>query len=128
MYRAIGLFRPESDFSFDSAETRLKDKFPGFTITREPTQIVVSKGEWWIALALVSGPEIKMEIEGLVGHLAGIEPSEAAVLAESDRRLELWTDVPDPFMEHFNDYLLVVETLKSFTGLLAVDPKEPALL
>src|SRR4029077_1365843 len=91
MYRAVGLFRPESDFTFDAAEARLKDKFPGFTVAREPNQIVVSKGEWWIALALVSGPEIQMEIEGLVGHLAGIEPSEAAVLAESDRRLEIWT-------------------------------------
>jgi len=33
----------------------------------------------------------------------------------------MWTDIPDPFMEHFNDYLLMVEVLKSFNGLLAVD-------
>jgi hypothetical protein len=128
MYRAIGLLRPDTDFTIEQAQTRLSAKFPGFTITRDGNQIVVSKGEWWIALALVSGPEIRMEIEGLVGHLAGIEPAEAGVLAESDRRIEVWTDVSDPFMEHFNDYLLVVEVLKSFNGLLAVDPKEPALL
>lgn len=128
MYRAIGLLRPDTDFTVEQAEARLAAKFPGFTVARDGNQIVVSKGEWWIALALVSGPEIQMEIEGLVGHVAGIEPSEAAILAEANRRVEVWTDVTDPFMEHFNDYLLVVEVLKSFNGLLAVDPKEPALL
>ncbi|MBN9119671.1 MAG: hypothetical protein J0I06_11035 [Planctomycetes bacterium] len=128
MYRAFGLLRPDSDFSLDEAKTRLAAKFPGFTVASENNQIVVSQGEWWIAAALVSGPEIKDETEGLVGHLAGVEPSEADALAGSDRRVEVWTDVPDPFMEHFDHYLLVVETLKSFNGLLAVDPKEPGLL
>jgi hypothetical protein len=31
-------------------------------------------------------------------------------------------------MEHFDDYLRVVEVLKSFSGLLAVDPNERGLL
>lgn len=128
MYRAYGLLRPESDFTIEQAHARLTAKFPGFTVARDANQIVVSKGEWWIAMALVSGPEIQMEIEGLVGHLAGIEPAEAVVLAEAIRRVEVWTDVPDPFMDHFNDYLFAVEVLKSFTGLLAVDPKEPSVL
>ena len=46
----------------------------------------------------------------------------------SSKRVEVWTDVPDPFMEHFNDYLSVIEVLKSFNGLLAVDPKAPGTL
>ena len=128
MYRAFGLLRPDSDFSVDEALVRLTAKFPGFTVARESDRINVSKGEWWIALALVSGPEIQMEIEGLVGHLAGVEPAEALVLAEADRRVEVWTDVTDPFMEHFDHYLFVVEVLKSFNGVLAVDPKEPGVL
>ena len=128
MYRAFGLLRPDSDFTIDQALARLTAKFPDFSVTRDGNQVVVSKGEWWIALALVSGPEIRMEIEGLVGHLAGVEPAEALILAESDRRVEVWTDVTDPFMEHFNDYLFAVEVLKSFNGLLAVDPKEPGVL
>jgi hypothetical protein len=36
--------------------------------------------------------------------------------------------VPDPELEHFNDYLLAVEVLQSFRGLIAVDPREPSLL
>ena len=128
MYRAFGLLRPDSDFSVDEALVRLTAKFPGFTVARESDRVNVSKGEWWIALALVSGKHIQLETEGLVGHLAGVEPAEAVALVASDHRVEVWTDVPDPFMEHFNDYLLTVEVLKSFKGLLAVDPKEPGVL
>jgi hypothetical protein len=128
MYRAFGLLRPDSDFTPEQAQARLTAKFPGFTVTREGNQTVVSKGDWWIATALVSGPDVQTETTGLVERLVGVEPNEAAALAGSDRRVELWTDVPDPFMEHFNDYLSVIEVLKSFTGLLVVDPKEPSVL
>jgi hypothetical protein len=128
MYRAFGLLHPDSDFTLDEARARLAAKFPGFNVSRDGDQIVVSKGDWWISLAVVSGPHIRAETEGLTSRLAGLEPAEAAALVESDRRIEVWTDVPDPFMEHFNDFLKVVEVLKSFTGLLAVDPKEPGVL
>ncbi len=128
MYRAFGLLRPDSDFTMDEAQKRLAAKFSGFAIARDPNQVVVSQGEWWIAMALVSGPEIQMETEGIVGHLAGIEPSEADILASTDRRVEVWTDVPDPFMEHFDHFQFVIEVLKSFNGLLAIDPKEPGVL
>ena len=128
MYRALGLLRPDSDFSLDGARTRLAAKLPGFTVTRDGNQIVVGQGEWWIALALVSGPEVQTETAGLVDRIPGVEPAEAEALAASDRRVEVWTDVPDPFMEHFDHYLSVIEVLKSFGGLLAVDPKEPGVL
>ena len=128
MYRAFGLLRPDSDFTADEALVRLTAKFPGFDVAREGNRITVSKGEWWIAMELVAGAHVQLETEGLVGHLAGVEPAEAEALVVSDRRVEVWTDVPDPFMEHFNDYLLTVEVLKSFKGLLAVDPNEPGIL
>jgi hypothetical protein len=31
-------------------------------------------------------------------------------------------------MDHFNDYLQVIEVLQSFQGVIAVDPSEPSLL
>ena len=128
MYRAFGLLRPGSDFSLDEAQKRLTAKLPGFTVTRDGDRIVVGQADWWIAVALVSGPEIRTETEGLLERLAGVEPAEAEAFSASDRRTEVWTDVPDPFMEHFDHYLSVVEVLKSFDGLLAVDPKEPGVL
>jgi len=128
MYRAYGLLRPDSDFDLDEAGRRLAAKFPTDSVSRVGEQITVTRGDWWIAVALVSWPGIRDEIEGLVGRLAGLEPTEAETFVQSGRRVEVWTDVPDPFMEHFDDYLSVVEVLKSFRGLLAVDPKEPGIL
>jgi hypothetical protein len=128
MYRAFGLLRNDTDFTIPEAHSRLTATFPGFAVTCDGNQVVVGQGEWWIALALVSGPDIQMETEGLVSRLAGVEAEEAEALVASDRRVEVWTDVSDPFMEHFDDYLKVVEVLKSFNGLLAIDPKEPGVL
>lgn len=128
MYRAIGLLRSETDFTLDEVQKRLTTTYPDASISRAGDQITVSKGEWWIALAVVSGPEIAEEIEGLLSRLAGVETDEAQGYVASAKRIEVWTDVSDPFMEHFNDYLLMVETLKSFNGLLTVDPNEPGVL
>lgn len=128
MYRAIGLLRPDTDFTLDETHKRLTEKFPGFEVTRNGEQIIVSQGEWWIAIALTSSAEVAMEIEGLVGHLAGVEPSEAEEYVAAGRRVDVWTDVPDQFMEHFDDYLKMIEVLKTFKGLLAVDPNERGLL
>lgn len=128
MYRAFGLLRPDTDFTAATAADRLTAAFPGFDVKRDGEQVVVGQGEWWIALARVTGAQVRGETEGLVGKLAGVEPAEAEALVASDARVEVWTDVPDPFMEHFDHYLKVVEVLKSFKGLLAVDPKEPGVL
>ena len=128
MYRAYGLLQPNADFTLDEALARLTAKFPGYSVTRHGEQITVSKGDWEIELAVVTGPQVQTESEGLTGNLAGLEPAEAAAIAACDRRVEVWSDTPDPFLEHFNEYLQVVEVLKSFTGLIAVDPKEPNLL
>jgi hypothetical protein len=128
MYRAIGLLRPDTDFTLDQAQARLAEKLPGFAIARDGEQIVASQGDWWIAMRLASGRDVQLETEGLVGHVAGIEPTEAEEYISTGRRVEVWTDIPDPFMEHFNDYLGVVEVLKSFNGLLAVDPNERGVL
>ncbi|MDY3562847.1 hypothetical protein R5W23_004327 [Gemmata sp. JC673] len=128
MYRAIGLLKPDTDFTIAEAERRLAQAFPGFTINRAADRVDVTRGDWWIALARAADERVAQEIEGLAGHIAGVEPDEAAAYVAAGARVEVWTDVPDPLMEHFNDYLKVIEVLKSFKGLLAVDPKERGVL
>jgi hypothetical protein len=128
MYRAFGLLKPDTDFSLDEAERRLAAKFPGFRVFRTGVRIDVAKDDWWIALEHVTGAHVPAETEGLVGRLAGVEPAEAESYVASGARVEVWTDLSDPFMEHFNDYILVIEVLQSFGGLLAVDPKQPGVL
>jgi hypothetical protein len=128
MYRAYGLLLSGTDFTLEAATTRLTAKFPGYAVTRRGDQITFSKGDWEIEVALVGGPQVQGESEGLSGDLAGLEPAEAAAIAACDRRVEVWSDTPDPSMEHFNEYLFVVEVLKSFRGVVVVDPREPAIL
>jgi len=128
MYRACGLIKSDTNFSIDAALPLLQAKFPGFTVTRAGEQITLTKGNWSIALAVVSGPDVRDETQGIADKIAGLEQAEAESYVATGRRVEAWSDDPDPFMEHFNDYLSMVEVLKSFTGLLAIDPKEPGLL
>ena len=128
MYHAIGLLQTNNDFSLAEAAARLRQALPEHAVVPAGQRIRIERGEWWIALELVVGPQLRGETEGIVGKLAGLEPAEAEAFVSSEKRVEVWTDVPDPFMEHFNDYLSVVEVLKSFRGLLAVDPKEPGVL
>jgi hypothetical protein len=128
MYRAIGLLQPNADFTMEGAFARLQARFPGYTVTQSGATVTVAKGDWWIAVALVTGSQLRDETEWLVGKLAGLEPVEANSFVTSERRVEVWTDVPDPFMEHFNDFLSVVEVLKGFHGILVVDPKAPGVL
>ena len=79
-------------------------------------------------MALVAGPHVSTETQGLTEKIAGWEPAEADAVIASDRRVEVWSETPDPFMEHFNDYLKVIEVLKSFRGVIPVDPHTPTLL
>jgi hypothetical protein len=128
MYRAFGLLKPDSDFNLDQAVARLTPRFSGYAITRRYDQVTIAKGDWEIELALVTGSHISAETQGITDKVAGFDQTEAEALLTSERRVEVWSETPDPFMEHFNDYLLVVEVLKSFNGLIAVDPHEPSLL
>jgi hypothetical protein len=128
MYHAMGLLQKNNDFDLDAAGARLVARIPGSSAVRSGDTVTVSKGNWSINVAVVTGPHVPGETVGITDKIAGFEIAEAAELAASDRRVEVWTDDPDPFMEHFNDYLSAVEVLKSFHGVTAVDPNEPALL
>lgn len=127
MYHAVGVVAPESDFTPDELLARLTAQFPGFDVARTESGVSVSKGEWWIAVA-VQTAGVAGEIEGLLGHVAGVEPAEAEKFVAGGTLIDAQTDVPDPFMEHFNDYLTLVGVLKSFQGVLVIDPKSHDLL
>jgi hypothetical protein len=127
MYHAVAVVAPESDFTADELRARLAAQFPGFEIARTETGASVSKGEWWIAVA-VQTEGVAGEIEGLLGHVSGVEPAEASKYVAGGTLVDAQTDVPDPFMEHFNDYLTLVAVLKSFQGVLVIDPKSHDLL
>ena len=88
--------------------------------------IVVSCGDWEIHLRLNESATVLDESREMAGHIGGAE--DAKDIAGCARRVELASDMADPEMDHFNDYLLALEVLQSFKGVIAVDPKEPSLL
>ena len=128
MYRALGLLQPTSDYTTGEAVTRLRTQFPAFTVAATGEQITVSKGEWEIELRLNSDPSVWEESVGLAGRISGLEPADAANIEACNRRVEVWSDTPDPFVEHLGDFHAVVGVLKTFRGLITVDLHEPALL
>jgi hypothetical protein len=126
MYSAFGLLKPDSDFTMTEAASRLSAKLPSFAVDQEADKLVVSSADWEIHLVLNGSPTVLAESREIAGHIGGAD--DARDIALCARRIEVASDVPDPEMNHFNDYLLVIEVLQSFKGLIAVDPKEPSLL
>jgi hypothetical protein len=126
MYSAFGLLTSDSDFTLTEAAGRLSAKFPSFTVKQRAETLIVSSADWEIHLTLNESPAVLEESRKIAELIGGTE--DARDIAGCTRRVELASDTPDPEMEHFNDYLLAIEVLQSFKGLIAVDPKEPSLL
>lgn len=128
MYSAYGLLQPDSDFTPEEAEARLRSRFPDYSVCQADGVVSVLKGDWELKVAMNADPMVASESVGLAGKIAGLEPAEAAAIEASDRRVEVWSDTTDPFVEHLGDFQAAVEVLKTFHGLIAVDPKEHALM
>jgi hypothetical protein len=126
MYRAFGLLKPNSDFTLAEAATRLAQQFPDFSIVHNDAKLKLASGDWEIHLTLISGAQVLEESQDIEEKIGGDEDDLG--IASCDRRVEVASDIPDPEMDHFNHYLLVIEVLQSFKGVIAVDPEEPSLL
>lgn len=126
MYRAYGLLLPNSDFSLSAAAQKLAQQFPDAAIEQVDQRLRLTKGDWEIHLTLRQGPDVLEESRRIAEHIGGAEDELGITTCE--RRVEIESDVPDPEMDYFNDYLLVLETVQSFQGVVGVDPQEPSLL
>jgi hypothetical protein len=126
MYRAYGLLQPGSEFTMAAAEARLRSQFPAYSVSRAGDRITVAKSGWAIELWLNADPSVRTESIGLAEKIAGL--ADGTDIESCDRRVEVWSDIPDPFVEHLGDFQTVVEVLRSFRGVIPVDPKEPALM
>lgn len=126
MYRAYGLLQPGSDFDLHAAAERLQARFPDYTVLLADGQITVAKANWEIELRLNADLTVLPESIGYAEKIAGL--SDGADIETCDRRVEVWSDTPDPFVEHLADFHAVLEVLRTFTGVIPIDPKEPALM
>ena len=128
MYRAYGLLPPNSDYTTAEAVNRLRAQFPNYHVAAAGDQITVSMANWEMELRLNADASVRTESAGFAEKIAGLEPADAAAIESCTRRVDVWSDTPDPFVEHLADFHAVVGVLKTFPGLIAVDPHEPALL
>ena len=126
MYHAYGLLLPDSDFTLAAAAKKLAGVFPQLQQEQDGQRLSLASDDWEIHLTLEEGPEVLDESLRIADHIGGSD--EELGISKCHRRVDVATDVPDPKMDHFNDYLQVVEVLQSFAGVIAVDPSEPSLL
>ncbi len=126
MYHAHGLLLPESDFTLAAAAQKLAATFPALRQAQSGPRLSLSSDTWEIHLTLEQGPEVLEDSRRIAEHVGGAE--DELGISRCDRRVDVATDVPDPEMEHFNDYLKVIETLQTFKGVIPVDPQEPSLI
>jgi hypothetical protein len=125
MYRAFALLQPGSNLTLAAVAGGLRERFPALQVGQSGDEITLSGDDWDHHLRLDSGPDIKLESEGLAGR---IPDTEAGDISVCDRRLEIWSDTPDPFMEHFDDHFQVLDVLRAFKGVILIDPGEPGLI
>lgn len=126
MYRAYGLLQPGSDFTPEEAEKRLTARFPDAAVRRAGDQITVAIGDWEIELRLNGDPSVLAESVEIAEKIGGMEGG--ADIASCGRRVEVWSETPDPFLEHLADFQGMIEVLRTFIGVILVDPSEPSLM
>src|SRR5262245_13628988 len=126
MYHAHGLLLPKSDFTLAAAAKKLAAVFPAMKQTLSDRRLTLTSGEWEINLTLEDGPDVLEDSIRIADHVGDAE-GELGV-ATCNRRIDVSSDTPDPEMDHFNDYLQIIEVLQSFNGVIPVDPQEPSLL
>jgi hypothetical protein len=126
MYHAYGLLLPNSDFTLAAAAQKLAVMLPEFQQQQAGQRLELFSGAWEMHLTLQDGPEVLQESLRIAEHIGGAE--DELGIRTCNRRVDIASDVPDPEMDHFNDYLRVIEALQTFQGVIPVDPREPSLL
>jgi hypothetical protein len=118
------MIKPGRDFSLPTAVECLASapSLRGMRIRQqEKDRLHLMFGEWCLIVALEEYPWVEEENREMAVSYS--DHPQASELAHCRRRLAIWSEDPDPDMEHFNDWLLAVECLQNrFTGLLVFDP------
>ncbi|WP_157369748.1 hypothetical protein [Zavarzinella formosa] len=123
IYQADGFVSEESEFTIGSAAGRWRSLrgAPDIQIeVRSPGEAVASFDGWELLLLLDDSEFVPAEAQAMAR--ACPEYRHAAGVARCRRKLTIVSHDADPEMDHFNDYLLAVETLAAgFHGVYVRD-------
>lgn len=81
----------------------------GTKVVKTSNRIKVSSGGWTLTIAFATGDAVRDESAEIVERY-GDSRGDREILASCEKRFELFGD-EDPEMEHFGDYILVIEHL-----------------
>ena len=121
-YVAMLFLGKGSDLRIDAVTSLLRARSGATALLTEGGRLTLSFGEWRLHVELEEGPHVVPESHELAEML---DDTGAAVrIAGCERRLSIWSPDRDPEMDHFNDYLGVVELLESsFSGVTGCEPR-----
>jgi hypothetical protein len=124
-YEALILLPPHSGASLNAAHASLRSSASfddtTVTLTSTPDSVELTSGRWHLVIGLASGPHV-LEESREIAQRYGAARGDQALLASCGTRFELESDA-DSEMEHFNDYVLVVEHLTAAFHGVAFDPR-----
>jgi hypothetical protein len=126
MYQAYLLLKADTDFTFAEARKRLAERFPEAAFTEDANSLAMVTDDWDIAFTMNAGANVLAESRLFAEQITGTEDDQQGI-GTCQRRVEISSDVPDPEMDHFDQYLKVLDAMQSFQGVIAIDPSEPSV-
>jgi hypothetical protein len=125
-YDAIAFLQSGSDCHLGGAARRLSNRFRHMQVTHDGKEITISAKAWQVTLHLAEGPLVAEESREMGEHFTRCP--RASDIAKCERRVDIWSTDPDPNMDHFNDFILVLETLEEYRGIILFDAKTGDLI
>ena len=131
-YELIALLTDDADFTIGRLAELLRDEFsadPAATVGLEAhpsgagRRVAVHWGDWSLRAFWEDEPHVLEEFREIADAFAGSRPDRERI-AGCRRRITLAAD-DDPDMDHFNDYLFIMERLGRQEGVILFDPKVP---
>jgi hypothetical protein len=129
-YVVFGLLEPESNFDLNTAFDRIRDVFtnrPGGGIEPLSTganDISIDPDHLGLFVLLVEGPGVAEESQQIAAQLG--DAPEAAAVARCDRRVEFGMQWGDPRGDVFPEFGRLLAVLRTFRGVIFLDPRDPA--
>jgi hypothetical protein len=121
-YHAFALIHADSDIDFAVITDRLTDRLRHMKVLRVGSSIQVFYRGWTINLNFVAAPHVVAESGEIAGNFAEGRPDRTKI-SGCNTRIEITGDV-DPDLDHFNDYVGVLDVLSRFDNIVLFDPEK----
>lgn len=125
-YSQMVLLCSSEAIDLDQIERRLAADIPGVGLYRSAIPgrsefLELTWDDWGIAVGYESGDVVAEESQEIAQAYAEFRPDREAI-AQCRQRIVV-NSAPDPEMEHFNDFVFVLESLEKFPGAVLFDPQ-----